>query len=86
MIPTFMRFYSYKLDEVMAMPARSFFALMNSYYKLVATERINRIVDGAAAQSDNASSIISELERQEKGVDDILEQARVLRNIKKGSE
>lgn len=82
MIPTFMRFYSYSLDGVLDMPARSYFALMNAYYKVTASERIARIIDTSAAQSENGSKIVSELEQQEAGVDDILEQARVLRNIK----
>lgn len=84
MIPEFMRFYRYSLADVLDMYAVSFFALMNSYYKLYALERMARITDVAVSQSDSqdANSIREGLERQSKGVDDILRQAKVLREIK----
>ncbi len=80
MIPEFIRFYSYTASDVLDELAVRFFSLMNSMYRIKATESLDRIAEASVAQgSENGKSYVSELQKQSKGLHGIIEEVRVIK-------
>ena len=80
MIPEFIRFYGYSLEAVLNEYARSFFALLNSMYQLEAKESLINITNMSTAfGSDNGNDVISNLEKQRKGIGGIVNEVRVIK-------
>lgn len=85
-IPEFMRYYRYSLEQVLNMYAVTFDALANSMYQLMAKENINAMQVQLAARSDEAGrQMYLDMQQQAyDGVDKLVEQAKLLRGIKHG--
>lgn len=85
MIPEFIRFYGYTVSQVMDEAAITFFALMNSMYRLQGKESLNQLsVQSAAFQGGSgATQIIEDLKKQAKGLHGIVEEVRTVKNIGK---
>ena len=85
MIADFMRFYTYKLDEVLNMYAISFYSLVSSMHKLRGADNIEISYRTAAsfAGGDDLSSYIREAKNQSEGAEKLLKQARILKKVKK---
>lgn len=81
MIPEFMRFYGYTISQVLDEMAITFFALMNSMYRLKGKESLDDLMVHSAAISggSQAESIISELKRQSKGLHGVVEEVRTVK-------
>lgn len=82
-VPQFLRFYGgYTLESVMSEFAVTFFSLVNSMYRLEATEKID-LIEGIAignAEPKDRSNAISALQKSAKGLHGIVKEVR---NIKK---
>lgn len=82
-IPEFMRFYNYSLASVLDMPAITFFSLSNSMASLQARESLIGIMEVATGfAGKQASSTISSLEKQAKGISGIVEETKIIKGIK----
>lgn len=83
-VPQFIRFYGYSLTEVMNEFAVSFFSLVNSMYRIQATERLEGILEVATGMSGKESrDVITKLEEQSEGANKYIEQAKTLKGIRK---
>lgn len=86
MIPEFIRFYSYTASQTLLEYAQTFFALVNQMYRLQAKESIQSIVNVSAAQSggEHATRVLSDLQKQEKGISGIVEEVKNIKKAKNG--
>lgn len=76
MVPEFMRFYGYSAEQTLGENAVTFFSLCNSMYRLMARESLNRYAVMRGAFADDSGSIVSELQKQEKGIHGILKEIK----------
>lgn len=81
MLPEFMRFYKYTASQTLDEFAVTFFALLNSMHRLQAREAIQTIAYNSAAFSGGkeASSIMDNLKKQEKGLHGIVQEVRSIK-------
>jgi hypothetical protein len=80
MIPEFMRFYSYSVANAMDEFAVTFFSLINCMYRLQAKETMNDVVAVSTAMAGKeASSVMDELKKQERGLAGIVDEVRVIK-------
>jgi cytoplasmic iron level regulating protein YaaA (DUF328/UPF0246 family) len=83
MIPRFARFYGYTVNDILNEYAIVFFSLVNSMYEIIATEMLNDItVVGAVNSKDGGHSIISNLQKQVKGLGAIVEEVKIAKNAR----
>ena len=83
-VPQFIRFYSYTLNETMNEFAVSFFSLVNSMYRVQASERLDGILEVATVMAGKESrDVITKLEEQSEGANKYIEQAKTLKGIRK---
>lgn len=81
MVPEFIRFYGYTAADAMSEFAKTFFSLVNYMYRLKATELLDTmtVTSAAFAGGKDASSVVSELNKQSQGIQGIVKEVR---NIK----
>ena len=82
-MPEFMRFYSYTASEALYEYAQTFFSLLNSMYRLQAKESMRDITNASAAFSGE-KSVIKELEKQERGKHGLVQEVRVVKEVRRG--
>jgi len=83
-VPQFIRFYGYTLNQTMSEFAVSFFSLVNSMYRIEASERLNGILEVSAGMAGKeAREVIGKLEDQSQGANKYIDQAKVLKGIRK---
>lgn len=83
-VPQFIRFYGYTLNQTMSEFAVSFFSLVNSMYRIEANERLNGILEVSAGMAGKeAREVIGKLEDQSQGANKYIDQAKVLKGIRK---
>jgi len=83
-VPQFIRFYGYTLSQTMNEFAVSFFSLVNSMYRIEASERLNGILEVSAGMAGKeAREVIGKLEDQSQGANKYIDQAKVLKGIRK---
>lgn len=77
----FIRFYGYTAEEALQEYAKRFFALANSMYRVSAGERLKElsIVNAGVNGGKGADSLVSDLKKQLKGNEGVLNEVR---NIK----
>lgn len=83
MVPEYMRFYGQGANDVLRTTARTFFSLVNCMYRLKAREVLSDILSTSAAMNDKSGSVISQLEKQERGIAGIVEEIKVVKRAKK---
>ena len=84
-VPQFLRFYTgYTASSALAEYGKTFFALVNSMYRLQADETIVAINTTAAGSADatQRNAIIEKLQKGAKGLHGILEEVRNIKNVK----
>lgn len=83
-IPRFMRFYSYKTDEVLNEYAVTFFALLNDMFRIKADELLDLATIGALPhlEPNESKKILEHLERTSKGLRGLINEAKVLKDVK----
>lgn len=80
MIPEFIRFYGYTRRQTLAEYAVAFFSMVNSMYRLKASETLDGIVQvGTGMAGDQGRSTIDDLKRQSKGIHGLLEEVKVIK-------
>lgn len=83
-VPQFIRFYSYTLNETMNEFAVSFFSLVNSMYRVQASERLDGILEVATGMAGKeARETLNKLDEQAQGANKYIEQAKTLKGIRK---
>lgn len=80
-VPKFMRFYGYTASQALSERAQTFFALVNSMYRVQAEDSIRDIVNTSAAMNGHQETI-AELRKQERGVAGIVREVRGIKNGK----
>lgn len=82
MFPQYIRFYGYTAEQALNELAKTFFALVNAMYRLEAQEAIKEIRNTSVAYTGGSEGdkIVSELNKQAKGIHGIVQEVR---NIKK---
>ncbi len=78
MIPEFIRFYQYTLSQSLDELAVSFFALMNSMYRIQAKESLDNILQ-IATGTNGGKEYIDGLQKQERGISGIVEEVRIIK-------
>jgi hypothetical protein len=79
-VPEYIRFYGYTSNEVLLEYAKTFFALVNSMYRLQAKEALLFVNNVAAAMSGkDGKSHVEALQKQEKGLHGIVQEVRVIK-------
>ena len=85
MVAEFMTYYHYTLDQALAMYAVSFFALLSAMYRLrgVHGQELAYTTYVAHAGGDILESYMKNMEKQAKGARGLLDEVRIVRNMKK---
>lgn len=80
-IPEFIRFYGYSVEQALNDYAVRFFSLANSMYRLQARESLMQLtlINAGSAGGSDAQTVIDELKKKEKGLHGILEEVRVIK-------
>ena len=78
MIPEFIRFYGYTLNDVLNEYAKTFLSLCNDMYRLQATE----IIHMATAVNIN-DAIVDDLKKQQRGIAGIASEVRIAKKVSK---
>jgi len=84
-IPAFIQFYSYNLEAVLSMHARTFFSMCNAMIRLKAKQNAELATISLLPNADKATQerIISGWINQSEGADKIIEQAKLLKRIRR---
>lgn len=81
-VPQFIRFYGYNLADTFNEYAVSFFSLVNSMYRLQASERLNGILEVATGMAGkDGKATVSKLEEQAEGMNKYLREVRNLKDV-----
>jgi len=86
-IPAVLRFYNgYTIESLLKEPFQVFLVLLNDMFKLQAQESIRQSVIGNLAnyEAGEQKRILDGWHQQSKGADDLIEQARILKEVKNG--
>ena len=78
MIPEFMNYYPYSLDQVLGQYARTFFTLVGAMYRLKAIQMIDDITVHITARN-NDNEVINKLKEKSEGSSGILRQVKVIK-------
>jgi len=76
-VPEFIRFYGYSLDQTLNEYAKTFYSLVNSMYQIQAKEAL-MLVYASNANDD----LVSGLKKQEKGISGTVQEVKNARNFK----
>jgi len=76
-VPEFIRFYGYSLDQTLIEYAKTFYSLVNSMYQIQAKEAL-MLVYASNANDD----LVSGLKKQEKGISGTVQEVKNARNFK----
>ena len=87
MFADFISHYSYTADQALGLFAKTYFALVAQMHRIKARESLSAYVTVAAAMSggNDAKKVIDSLQKQEKGLEGILHEARTLREALHGN-
>lgn len=78
MVPRFVRFYSYRVQDCLQEYARTFFAMVNAMYRIEGDESLNQMTVISGAMSGE-SSVQEHFKKQSKGLHGIVEEVRTVR-------
>lgn len=82
-VPEFMRFYHYTLNETMHEYAIAFFTLVNSMFRLKAKETIERAYEYSLGQGgDESKSAIEKLRKDSEGLHGILNEVKTVKEVR----
>lgn len=84
MIPQFIRFYQgYTVSSAMSEYAVTFFSLVNAMLRIKSEEQLNMIQATALPHMEKSDqqSVIRSLSENTKGLDDVIKQAKVIKNV-----
>ena len=79
MVPEYMRFYGQDASQALGEYAKRFFSLINSMYRLQAKEALTSVTVISAAVSGDNNNVISDLQKQERGIHGIVQEARSIK-------
>jgi len=77
MIPEFIRFYGYTVEQTLNEYAQTFFSLVNSMYQIQAKETLYN-----AYASNATQELIDSLRKQEKGISGTVQEVKNARKFK----
>lgn len=88
MVAEFMKFYHYKLDEVLNMYAISFYALLASMYQVKAMDNKELAYATAVAHAggDSFAEYIKAMDKQAKGAEGLLKEVRLVRKLRRNKK
>lgn len=79
-IPEFIRFYNYSVEETLKLPARLFYTLVNSMYRLQAKEMLSNVQSTSIGMGgDKDGTYINHITKQLKGKDGLLREVKVVK-------
>lgn len=83
MIPEYIRFYGGRPIEILDEFAVTFFALLNRMYSIQATEQLDAIYAvNVGTSGKDSEKYIDGLLKQQKGISGIVEEVKVLNNVR----
>lgn len=83
MIAEYMHFYSASLAEVLSMYAVSFYALYMCIFRVQAKKDIDELQLHSSIHGNNISDYFKSLQQQQKGIQSILEEIKIIRQARK---
>jgi len=85
MFAEYVWYYKQSPDVVLNEPAKRFFSMCNSMYKLRANDDIRKmiIVGASFAGGNEAKTVYNSLERESQGNDQLLKEIEIIKSIKK---
>ena len=79
MFTEFIRFYNYTAEQALNEYGKRFFALCSQMYRVKAKESLSDYMVQASVQSKEGKKYVEELQKQEKGMEGIIQEVRIAR-------